>query len=358
MPAPLITVFVPGLIWPNAHAYQLTHELALPALETLLGRARREELPGADDNEALARLFASPATPNALLRRMGEDDAPPPETGAALLCADPVHLALAHEHLLLSSPAHLQLQDDEVRALLATLNELLAQYADLPGLRLEAPHPQRWYLHLPAAPHIHFTALDAVIGRNITGFLPHGEDAAQWNRLSNELQMCLHAHPVNQTRRARGALAVNSLWFWGAAQGTPPAAQPPAPRVLAEEPFARGLCRAAKVPAEAVRALRDVLPLADDVCVIFTRLRRPAMELDLARWQPALVGLEQDWLAPALRALAQGHIRALRLLAPGERFSLTFHFDRRARRFSFWRKPRRLEDATGLTGRRLQTSPD
>ncbi|MBQ5459927.1 MAG: hypothetical protein IIT59_05380, partial [Rhodocyclaceae bacterium] len=54
MPAPLITVFVPGLIWPNAHAYQLTHELALPALETLLGRARREVLPGADDNEALA----------------------------------------------------------------------------------------------------------------------------------------------------------------------------------------------------------------------------------------------------------------------------------------------------------------
>ena len=357
MPAPLVTLFVPGLIWPNAHAYQLTHELALPALQTILGRARREDLPAESDAEALAHLFGCDTTPDALLRRMGEATPPLPQASAALLCADPVHLAMAHEHLLLSSPAHLQLQDDEVRALLAALNELLARQEDLPGLHLEAPHPQRWYLHLPAAPHVQFTALDAVIGRNITGFLPHGEEAARYNRLGNELQMCLHAHPVNQARRARGALAVNSLWFWGTAQGTPPAAQPPAPRVLAEEPFARGLCRAAKVPAEAVRALRDVLPLADDVCVMFTRLRRPAIELDLARWQQALVGLEQDWLAPALRALAQGHIRALRLLAPGERFSLAFAFDRRARRFSFWRKPRRLEEATGLTGRR-QPSPN
>ena len=43
-----------------------------------------------------------------------------------------------------------------------------------------------------------------------------GEGAERWRALLNESQIVLHNHPINAVREARGAVAVNSLWFWGA----------------------------------------------------------------------------------------------------------------------------------------------
>ncbi len=50
--------------------------------------------------------------------------------------------------------------------------------------------------------------------RNASAYLPDGEDSGQLRRLMTELQMLLHAHPVNEERERLGKLPVNSLWFW------------------------------------------------------------------------------------------------------------------------------------------------
>ena len=54
--------------------------------------------------------------------------------------------------------------------------------------------------------------------------LPQGADALLVHGWVNEIQMLLHEHPINAAREARGALAVNSLWLWGAGRLVQPAA--------------------------------------------------------------------------------------------------------------------------------------
>jgi hypothetical protein len=52
-------------------------------------------------------------------------------------------------------------------------------------------------------------------GQEPDEFMPSGEFAAGYHRLSGEMQMCLHDHEINLRREARGLMPVNSVWFWG-----------------------------------------------------------------------------------------------------------------------------------------------
>ncbi|HSG90830.1 MAG TPA: hypothetical protein VLA56_16555, partial [Pseudomonadales bacterium] len=46
-------------------------------------------------------------------------------------------------------------------------------------------------------------------------YLPAGPDAGGFQTLLSEVQMTLHASPVNQRREALGLPVINSLWIWG-----------------------------------------------------------------------------------------------------------------------------------------------
>jgi len=83
------------------------------------------------------------------------------------------------------------------------------------GHGVPCSHPDRWYLRLDSLPDISTLPLSQVAGRNVHGLLPGGKDAARWHQLFNEIQMLLFAHPLNEARETRGALPINSLWFWG-----------------------------------------------------------------------------------------------------------------------------------------------
>ena len=69
--------------------------------------------------------------------------------------------------------------------------------------------------------------------------LPKGNEAKALKRLGAELEMWLHEHPLNETRRRSGELPVSTLWLWG---GTP--AQAGQSPVLA----AGGLALAGRTP--------------------------------------------------------------------------------------------------------------
>ena len=119
------------------------------------------------------------------------------------LRADSVNLSLQRDQLLLAS---VQAGSEEAAALCASLN------AHFAGQDIEffAPHPRRWYMRLDALPRIITTPLSEVVGGDVRRALPTGEDAARWHRLFNEIQMLLHAHPLNEAREARGELPINS----------------------------------------------------------------------------------------------------------------------------------------------------
>lgn len=330
-----IHLVIPGLIWPGASLVAPAAGIELPALARLLGLGRREHRDFEPLDLQLARLFglgtgsSDGPLPLAALRRLGESVPVAPDPDGDWLCADPVNLSFAREHLLLNDFPADELGDDDVSTLIAALND---NFGDLG--RFEACTPTRWYLRLAAPTRARLFPLHDVIGRPIRQFLPEGEDARLWQRTMNEVQVLLHNHPLNQAREAAGRRPANSLWFWGAG-ALETGAVATLPVVQAAEPLARGMARAAGAEAAApdlAAALRE------DTIIVLDALLHPARQLDLDAWRNNLAALERDWIAPLAGALGDGRLQKLTLTAPGDRgtFELVV---RSGERWKFWRKP-------------------
>lgn len=321
---------LPGLLWPGASALSPVTGLELPALARLLGLGRRRVAAFEPLDQQLARLFglAAEQLPLAALRRLGEAQ-PPPPGGTHWLCADPVNLSFAREHLLLHEFPEYELDGDEASELVTALNDT---FGDLG--RFEMCTPTRWYLRLAAPTRVTLYPLNDVTGRPVKHFLPEGEDARLWQRTMNEAQMVLHNHPLSRAREEAGHRTVNSVWFWGAgALDAAPSAAPGA--VQTRDPLTAGLARAAGVEP----AAPDVATaLGQDTLVVLDALLKPSQRLDLDTWRSALDALERDWFAPIADALRAGRLHTLTLSAPGDRGSLEL-IARAGDRWKFWRKP-------------------
>ncbi|MDR2689042.1 MAG: hypothetical protein LBB76_04715 [Azoarcus sp.] len=341
MNLPRPRLIVPGLIWPTGQGRQTVRDLPLPALHRLLGRSRRRALPFMPYENRLAQLFGvdDADAPLAAWRRLGEMAAmTDEERDAHWLCADPVHLFFAREHLLLDEIGTGELDAASAATLTAALN------ASFPELgHFSAPAPERWYLRLEHPARAHFSPLRDVIGP-VQHFMPAGDQGRHWQHALNEIQTVLHNHPLNQNREAQGQRMINSLWFWGC--GSPPkptttSAKPRAPcaHIQANDPMTRGLARAAGTTVDAPNV--DTAIQANTLVILDT-LDPPARRLDLDTWQTRLAACETDWFAPLLRALDSGRIGALDLLAPADQGTLDFVIGRHAR-WHFWRRPQALD---------------
>ena len=115
-----IQLLIPGLLWPTATLLGPASGLALDGLATLLGRGTRELREFEPYDRQFARLFGleDAHLPLAALRRLGEADAAATEPGSHWLCADPVNLSFAREHLLLHPFADDALGIDEAATLI------------------------------------------------------------------------------------------------------------------------------------------------------------------------------------------------------------------------------------------------
>lgn len=331
-----LKLLIPGLVWPSAAVRELTDGLALPAMETLLGLGRCIAGPPQTFESALARAFELDETslPVAALRRLGERDQDDAE--GEWICADPVHLHFAREHMLLADAGDLELDSTEATALIEAINDHFIG-AEAEFVRFEARSTRRWYLHLKSRPLASFTPLHEAVGRPVENFLPQGDDGQRWCRFINECQILLHNHPVNQTRQAQGRPTINSIWFWGPGS-LPKRTTAPAAVIRAEDPLTRGLARAAGVRPE---KLGGRLP-AQDAFVVCTSLLRPSLYLDIDTWRTELEKLEAGWFKPALTALRKRKLSSLRINAPGDRATLELHI-RPLDLLKIWRKPRSLE---------------
>ena len=128
-------------------------------------------MPATETASVLTHGFALPQpAPFALLS--AKYDGLMPQQGHWLR-ADPVHLQIEGDGLLLADHRVLDITQAEADALIATLNAHFA--AD--GLVFYAPAPERWYVQSAAPVVAEFAALSAVVQHNIDDFLPQGEDA-------------------------------------------------------------------------------------------------------------------------------------------------------------------------------------
>jgi len=237
-------LLVPELFHAASAGTGLYGGLALPALETLLSRGRSSALSGTSLERWLAvtfRVAASPDLPLAPLTLLGDGVDPGRDDW---LQADPVHLSVHRDELLLTNAGRPQLTGGEANELTSALNVHFAE----DGLAFIAPTPPRWYVRTREKPRIRTTPTAEAVGRRIEPLLPQGEDGARWRRIVNEAQMLLHGHPCNEAREERGELPVNSLWPWGAGRlpeipgGTPYGA------LWSSHPLATGIALVARIP--------------------------------------------------------------------------------------------------------------
>jgi len=292
-----LTLLIPELIWP---------EPACPTLETLLARGLRvdaTEIPATFD-AAIARCFGfDRAVPYAALRLLGEGLDPGEHHWT---CADPVHLRLHQERLILADGSRIDVAIGEAEALTGELNRY---FGDIGEFR--AATPERWYLRLSAAADFETPPLSAMAGRRILRQLPEEGRTAWLRKLLNEAQMLLHGHAVNETRTDAGRMTINSLWLWGPGQ-LPRDLKSDWQAVCSDHPLARGLARCTGVPAHAAprdfAALTKIAGGNDKVLVTVEALQRAVQYEDIDAWRTALADLERDWFVPLAAAIRLGRV--------------------------------------------------
>lgn len=330
-----------------ADASTALHDLRSPALDKLLARATLvERVSGEDFQRTLpherwvARQFgavASNATDDAPLApyMLLADGGTP--GGDEWACIEPVHVRIAHDHLVLIDPSALDLTDHDATQLLAVAKPLIEEL----GVRVEAPCPRRWYLTGEVLGKLAGASPLRASGRSIEIWLPHDAHSGQrsriWMKLQNEVQMGWFEHPVNEAREARGLPAVNSIWLH--AQGAAQPVRSPFARVLSDAPATRGLALAASVEtAAAPSSFKALPPLGTGTTLVeLNPFAVPFIAQDWAGWQAALDALEHGWFAPALEALDTGRLGTLALTLAGDTGSVTLTATRGDLR-KFWRR--------------------
>jgi hypothetical protein len=325
--------------------------LDVPALERLLGRAVRTiEAPmGLYDwlSEAtgLRPLLAENARmPCAALSLLGDGGAP---GVSGWLRADPVHLRVDRDQLLLDDLPAATLSDDDATRLVAALNA----HFEADGMKFSATDARTWYVETAAPPNARFTPLSEATGNNADVLRPQGPDAMAWQRAGNEVQMLLHEHPVNQAREARGELPVNSVWFWGAGV-LPQAAELRYRQICSDDPVARGIAilggmRAATAPRSARQWLeRETESGEGRYLVMLDGLRKTAREQGIDAWRAALLDCERGWFAPLLEALRRDHIGMLTIHALAPHCTLSAEIIR-GDFAKFWRRAKPLATYAG-----------
>jgi hypothetical protein len=350
MHAARLHLLLPFALPSAADASTALHNLAIPALERLVSRATLvERVIGEDFQRTLpherwvARQFGatSPTQPAAdeaplapyMLRADGGEPG-----DATWACIQPVHVRIAHDHLVLIDPDALGLQDDEATTLLDVARPLIEEL----GVRIEAPKPTRWYVSSDGFGSLAGASPLRASGRNIEIWLPHeahtGERSRAWMKLQNEVQMAWFEHPVNEAREARGLPAVNSIWFH--AQGNAQPVTSPFVRVLSDAAATRGLALTAGVATGAPPRSFEALSSAATEGVTLVEIdpfSSPYIEQDWMRWNEAFAALETDWLAPALDALQADRLGELALTLCGDTGSVTLTITRNDLR-KFWRR--------------------
>ncbi|MGZ8230906.1 MAG: hypothetical protein ACXW2A_13095 [Burkholderiales bacterium] len=311
------TLLIPHLFWPGAAAASVLSGLALPSLSKLVARARRERFAALAPEAWLCQAFEvenQQDWPVAALTLQHDGGDPALDYW---MRADPVHLRIDRESLMLADASLFGIEQSEADGLVAALN---AHFAE-DGLHFEARTPKRWYVRLAQRPQLRTFSPAEAASQDVRPHLPQGADAAAWHRVFNEAQMLLHNHAVNTARDARGEPTVNSVWFWGG--GTYPRVPGrPFTAVWSNEALALALAAAAEVASGALPTdPKAWLEVADRDAharhlVVLDELAGPAVYHDADTWRTRMEALDERWFTPLIAALRAGTLGRLAIVAP------------------------------------------
>ncbi len=332
-----LCLFIPGLLFPSANLSKQDIP-AIPALERLLAIASRKKHNYFQFVDLLAGLFElqhedAGDLPIAAITHQLDDDF---ESEGVWMRADPVHLLADQHQLILLDQTMFELDQHDALVLASDVRNLLADY----GMVLEAPVTNRWYLRMNELPQLATTPIHEVTGRDIHPYLPTGPERNHWAKLMNELQMCLHASPLNEIRRQRGELEINSLWLWGCGR-LPDSFSSPWSMVYCDEEISRSCAVLADTsyddPPDSIEQIMKEALFGEDILLVLSFGQRHRRYHDLAGWQDFISYLESCWFTGLLDYLDSGVIEKLTLLTEGQVFRAS-----KTSFYKFWKRPRSI----------------
>ncbi|MCB1985949.1 MAG: phosphoglycerate mutase [Burkholderiales bacterium] len=330
-------LFIPSLFWSDITFPQVYHDLSLPSLEALLSKSQATTSPASDTNAWLCQAFDIkkqldwPVAPITL--QTDSIDHEVKTTKDYWLRADPVHLRIEQNHIMLADNYTFELTREEANQFTGVINQHLAD-DDITLLPL---HSHRWYIRLTTAPKLHTHTLNSATCKNINNLLPTGEDSVKWHKLFNEIQMLLYEHPLNLVRAARNKIAINSIWFWGG--GYPPQSiRSTYSHLWSNEAFSQSLANISNtlsnpLPENTGNWLKDN-DEGNHIIILDSLLNKDQYNLSY-EWRENLKELENTWFLPLFNALKNNQINELRISTTNENFSCDFVIKRNSL-WKFW----------------------
>lgn len=214
--------------------------------------------------------------------------------------ATPVHLLAALDHVRLDARGVLTLAAEERSAWCAAFARTFGpQYA------LHDDGVRGFFLTGLSPANVRTTDPARLLGADIVTEIPRAAEAGELRRLGAEIEMWLHAEPLNGARTQRGMRPVSALWLWGG--GVTPSRQTAKPRPIdvgfvGDDAFVAALARDAGRSMRA--ASRDgsefgenaMLP-AHGVVVLAPMSGEP---------RQSLADVDRLWLGGARRILERG----------------------------------------------------
>ena len=273
--------------------------------------------------------------------------------------AMPLHLIASLTSVHLDRRSLLRLSSAEAEGFATDFNQTFRDPDPASSLRLHPLPSGEFLLEAPASFEATTTEPARALVEGLESALPRGPRATTFKRLGAELEMWLHAQPLNDARQRRGELPVSTLWLWGGGPISGPlsAAGPvqvqtssaqTAPQVIAfgNDPYLAGL---ASLSGATTRKLPDSLVDATGQAprVLLVAEMTPLLHAN-PQWTviDAVADIDRRFISPALVCLNDRRFEKVTLIAN----NLQVHL-RRNDRLQFWR-PRQ----PGLTGLIRKTS--
>lgn len=343
-----IDILLPFGLPPADLAKDLLRQCKTPSLAILLSRAKVLHTDEADPfshalphetwltQKFLSSSFVpenSPPAAEAQMRKLGLQAEP-----GTWFILQPVHFHIARDHLVLTDPRQLALDDEESRLLFEAARPLFEEA----GKTLVYGDAMTWFVRADDWRDLHTATPDAACGHNIDIWLPKGNAELAWRKLQNEVQMHWHMHELNAAREARGARTVNSLWLWGGSvishethAGT---AAPPYSDTFNLHGWIAAL-GASGIKAHAVCPSIDaVLARQERSLVMIDTLLAPSLAADWGTWLQFMQALDTEWFTPLLSALQGGRLQRVNLVLTHNTGLTEFSISRNSLR-KFWVKP-------------------
>ena len=331
-----LTVYIPGLFGSDMsfHSDDLPDT---PALNWMISKAHINITESTSPVYTLCHFFGlddeqGEDLPIAALSRLNDDNQFPE---GCWLRADPVHAVADRDSLILFDHNRFSLNQHDALALAADINKLLETH----DLKLEVPVPHRWYVKIPDSYNLITTPIGNVIGKNILPFMPIGDNADQFIKLMNEIQMVLHNSDINQKREQEKMLPINSIWFWGSGS-LPEMIKRKWSFVVSDEPVAKGLATISATHFKQLPEHFDHIDKEQTDCnglIVINEFEKFMHYNEYDDWKKILSRYEDNWFLPLLSYLKSKQLDQLEIKTDSMLVSLN-----NLSRYKFWKQTKHL----------------